>query len=76
MHFVNNGTAVIAFLSADDPNATMVSTYGATGAALMAAGGFVLTILCVLFIQKKLIPQPASWQQPAQAEVIELENNK
>jgi len=65
MHFVNNGTAVIAFLSADDPNATMVSTYGATGAALMAAGGFVLTILCVLFIQKKLVPQPASWHQPA-----------
>ncbi len=74
MHFVNNSAAVIAFLSADDPNATMVSTYGATGAALMAAGGFVLTVLCVLFIQKKLVPQPASWHQPAQEETIEIED--
>lgn len=74
MHFVNNSAAVIAFLSADDPNATMVSTYGPTGAALMAAGGFVLTILCVLFIQKKLVPQPASWHQPAPAETIEIED--
>ena len=76
MHFVNNSAAVIAFLSADDPNATMVSTYGATEAALMAAGGFVLTVLCVLFIQKKLVPQSASWYQPAQAETIEIEDQK
>ena len=75
MHFVNNSAAVISFLSADDPNATMVSTYGQTGAALMAAAGMVLTIICVLFIQKKLVPQPAVWHQPAQAETIEIENN-
>ena len=75
MHFVNNSAAVASFLLADDPNATMVSTYGQTGAALMAAGGMVLTIICVLFIQKKLVPQPAVWHQPAQAETIEIENN-
>lgn len=74
MHFVNNGTAVLSFLLADDPNSTMISTYGATGAALMAAGGFILTVLCVLLIQKKLVPQPASWYQSAQAETIEIEN--
>lgn len=74
MHFVNNGTAVLSVLLADDPNSTMVSTYGATGAALMATGGFVLTILCVLFIQKKLVPQPASWHQSPHAETIEIEN--
>lgn len=67
MHFVNNSAAVASFLLAGDPNATMVSTYGQTGAALMAAGGMVLTIICVLFIQKKLVPQPAVWHQPAQA---------
>ena len=75
MHFVNNSAAVASFLLAGDPNATMVSTYGQTGAALMAAGGMVLTIICVLFIQKKLVPQPAVWHQPAQAETIEIENN-
>ena len=32
MHFVNNSAAVASFLLADDPNATMVSTYGQTGA--------------------------------------------
>ena len=74
MHFVNNGTAVLAFLLTDNPNATMVSTYGQTGAALMAAAGMVLTIICVLFIQKKLVPQPAVWHQPAQTETIEIEN--
>ncbi len=74
MHFVNNGTAVLSVLLADDPNSTMVSTFGPTGAALMATGGFVLTVLCVLFIQKKLIPQPASWHQPAHAETTEIEN--
>ena len=63
MHFVNNSAAVASFLLADDPNATMVSTYGQTGAALMAAGGMALTIICVLFIQKKLVPQPAVWHQ-------------
>ena len=41
----------------------------------MAAAGMVLTIICVLFIQKKLVPQPAVWHQPAQAETIEIENN-
>lgn len=75
MHFVNNSAAVVSFLLADNPNATMVSTYGQTGAALMAAGGLALTIICVLFIQKKLVPQPAVWYQPAQAETIEIENN-
>lgn len=74
MHFVNNSAAVASFLLADNPNATMVSTYGQTGAALMAAGGMALTIICVLFIQKKLVPQPAVWHQPAQAETIEIEN--
>lgn len=74
MHFVNNGTAVLSFLLADDPNSTMISTFGPTGAALMATGGFVLTILCVLFIQKKLVPQPASWHQSPHAETIEIEN--
>lgn len=76
MHFVNNGTAVLSVLLADDPNSTMISTFGPTGAALMATGGFVLTILCVLFIQKKQVPQPASWHQPTQAETIEIENKK
>lgn len=75
MHFINNSAAVASFLLADDPNATMISTYGQTGAALMAAGGMALTIICVLFIQKKLVPQPAVWHQPAQAETIEIENN-
>lgn len=74
MHFVNNGTAVLSVLLADDPNSTMISTFGPTGAALMATGGFVLTILCVLFIQKKLVPQPASWHQSPHAETIEIEN--
>jgi hypothetical protein len=50
-------------------------SFGQTGAALMAAAGMVLTIICVLFIQKKLVPQPAVWHQPAQAETIEIENN-
>lgn len=76
MHFVNNGTAVLSFLLADDPNSTMISTFGPAGAALMATGGFVLTILCVLLIQKKLVPQPASWHQAIQTETIEIENKK
>ena len=70
MHFVNNSTAVFSFWLSDDPNATMVSTYGLEGAALMAVAGAILTFVCIKYIQKQL-PQPATWREEQPTSTIE-----
>lgn len=70
MHFVNNSTAVFSFWLSDDPNATMVSTYGPEGAALMAVAGAILTFVCIKYIQK-LLPQPATWREEQPTSTIE-----
>lgn len=70
MHFVNNSTAVVSFWLSDDPNATMVSTYGPEGAALMAVAGAILTFVCIKYIQR-LLPQPATWREEQPTSTIE-----
>lgn len=56
MHFVNNGTAVCTFLFAEDPQATLISTYGTGGAAGIAVLGVVLTVVSIGYIVRQ-IPQ-------------------
>ena len=70
MHFVNISTAGVSFWLSDDPNATMVSTYGPEGAVLMAVAGAILTFVCIKYIQK-LLPQPATWREEQPTSTIE-----
>ena len=61
MHFVNNGSAVLIFGLTDNPNATMIGTYGiviATGLALL---GGIFTFLGVYGIKKYLKDQSVVW---------------
>lgn len=64
MHFVNNGTAVCTFLIAEDPQATLISTYGTGGAAGIAVLGVVLTVVSIGYIVRQ-IPQTPVWKEPA-----------
>ena len=63
MHFINNGTSVVLFLYSDNPDATMQEAFGTTDAICIAAAGVVLTLACIYIFRKKLLPQPADWQE-------------
>lgn len=62
MHFVNNTTAVASFLTTKNPEATMTSTFGATGALGAALLGGLLTLVCIWYIQTKLTAKPTFWK--------------
>lgn len=63
MHFVNNGLTTVSYYLSDNPFATMQEEMGVGGAALYAAGGILLSLLCIFYIRKKVVPQPAQWKE-------------
>ena len=41
----------------------MQEAFGTTDAICIAAAGVVLTLACIYIFRKKLLPQPADWQE-------------
>ena len=63
MHFINNGSSVLLYTLSGDPDATMVSSLGETGALALAAVGMVLTVVCIFVIRKKVVDEPVQWNE-------------
>lgn len=63
MHFINNGSSVLLYVLSGDPDATMISSLGETGALILALIGIVITAVCILIIRKKLVKEPVRWNE-------------
>lgn len=63
MHFINNGSSVLLYALSGDPDATMVSSLGDTGAIALTLAGIVITVVCILIIRKKLVKEPVKWTE-------------
>ena len=63
MHFINNGSSVLLYALSGDPDATMISSLGETGSLILAIVGMVLTAVCIFIIRKKLVIEPAQWNE-------------
>ena len=63
MHFINNGSSVLLYVLSGDPDATMISSLGETGALILALIGIVITAVCILIIRKKLVKEPVRWYE-------------
>lgn len=74
MHFVNNGLTTVSYYLSDNPFASMQEEMGSTGAALYAAGGILLSLLCIFYIHKKLVPQPARWKEENEETALNQES--
>ena len=63
MHFINNGGSVLLYALSGDPDATMVSSLGESGALYLALAGMVLTVVCIFYIGRKLVKEPVRWNE-------------
>ena len=61
MHFINNGGSVLLYALSGNPDATMISSLGESGALTLAVAGIILTIVCIFIIRKKLVEEPVQW---------------
>ena len=58
MHFLNNGSSVLLYHLADNPDATVQEMLGSAPALALAVGGLAATVACIWLIRQKLTLQP------------------
>ena len=63
MHFINNGGSVLLYALSGDPDATMISSLGETGALILAVTGVILTVVCIFIIRNKIVKEPVQWNE-------------
>ncbi len=63
MHFINNGGSVLLYALSGDPDATMISSLGETGALTLAVAGVILTVVCIFIIRNKIVKEPVQWNE-------------
>lgn len=61
MHFVNNGSAVLIFWLTDNPNTTLIGSYGIELATCFAVLGVILTFLAIRGMKKVLRDYRIEW---------------
>lgn len=73
MHFVNNGLTTVNYYLSDNPFASMQEEMGLAGATLYAIGGILISLACIFYIRKKLVPQSAKWKEESKESVLPQE---
>ncbi len=63
MHFINNGTAVVAFWLSDNAESGLIDLLGPQAALIMAVAGVFLTFLGVKWIRALMVAHPVVWNE-------------